>query len=63
MMGGMSLGMNFWGLTTMFLFWAILVVGAVWLVSLLFPAAQHVDSPKKSNSREQEISSNDKTTF
>jgi hypothetical protein len=48
MMGGMSLGMDFWGLTTMLLFWAILVVAAVWLVGLLFPAAHphdHQDHP------------------
>jgi hypothetical protein len=48
MMNGTALGMDFWGLTAMFLFWAVLVVAAVWLVGLLFPAVHprdHKDHP------------------
>ena len=58
---GSELGMNMVGLIWMLIFWGGLILLVLWLVSLLFPAAQHLDGPKKSTSSEKRVSSNDKT--
>jgi cytoskeletal protein RodZ len=63
MMMGSELGMSMVGLIWMFIFWGGLILLALWLVSLLFPAAQRLDGPKKSNTNEKRVSSNDKTTL
>lgn len=60
-MAGSELGMSMVGLIWMFIFWGGLILLALWLVSLLFPAAPHLDSLKKSNSGEKRLNSNDKT--
>ena len=39
-MMGFGLGMGGFGLIWMLLFWAVLILLAVWLVSMLFPAAK-----------------------
>jgi hypothetical protein len=63
MMMGSEFGMSMVGLIWMFLFWGGLILLALWLVSLLFPSAPHLDSSKKSNSGEKRGNSNDKTTL
>lgn len=60
-MMGSELGMSMAGLIWMFIFWGGLILLALWLVSLLFPAVQRLDGPKKSNPNEKRVGSNDKT--
>lgn len=62
-MMGSELGMSMVGLIWMFIFWGGLILVALWLISLLFPAAPHLNNPKESNSSEKRVSSNDKTTL
>lgn len=62
-MMGSELGMSMIGLIWMFIFWGGLILLALWLVSLIFPAASHLDSSQKSTSSEKRVSSNDKTTL
>jgi hypothetical protein len=63
MLMGSALGMSMAGLIWMFIFWGGLILLALWLVSLLFPAAPHLDNPQKSNSGEKRVNSNEKTTL
>ncbi len=44
-MMGFGLGMGGFGLIWMLLFWGVLILLAIWLVSLLFPAVKESDPP------------------
>jgi hypothetical protein len=61
-MTGMALEMGIGGLIWMLLFWSGLILLAIWLVSLLFPATPPRHGKNK-NSGEQRVNPNDKTTL
>jgi putative membrane protein len=54
-MMGYGLGMGGFGLLWMLLFWGVLIFLAVWLVSLLFPAAKNQTPPPSDSPSALEI--------
>jgi len=54
-MMGFGLGMGGFGLIWMLLFWGALILLAVWLVSLLFPAAKKPDQDDSNSHSAPEI--------
>ena len=53
-MMGFGFGMGLWGWLLMILFWLILIVAAVWVVKLLFPASPgtRTNDPQPSSSED-----------
>jgi putative membrane protein len=49
----MGMGFGGFGLIFMILFWVLIIVGAVWLVSRLFPQTTRVSSPPAGSDRSE----------
>jgi hypothetical protein len=62
-MMGSELGMSIAGLIWMLVFWGGLILLALWLVSLLFPVAHHLEGKENSSPSKKRVNSHDKTTL